>query len=281
MAQMLKKGVQLYTLRDMYAGMSGMEAIGAYHGMLRALKGCCDGVELAGVNMPPQRLKEMLDENELEVCGSHEGGLGKYLGNRSGLPQYLDHLVAFNREIGNDHIVLPYAGNNEFGITEGSLEADPVKMEAFVEFINCVGTELRNRDPDMEFSYHNHALEFLATVDGKRVIDYILQETKGNVLIELDVYWAEIGNQIKVQNYIRAHPSRFFAIHMKDGKGPRGEADPGKTTFTELGNGGILSRTAIICAAERTRALKWVIYEQDRDFEKNPLESVIRSLRVF
>jgi sugar phosphate isomerase/epimerase len=66
----------------------------------------------------------------------------------------------------------------------------------------------------MAFAYHNHQFEF-AAVNGQSGFDTLVAECSPDVLFELDLFWAIVGEQDPVALFHR-HPGRFPLVHVKD-----------------------------------------------------------------
>ncbi|MBI5264570.1 MAG: sugar phosphate isomerase/epimerase [Bradyrhizobium sp.] len=97
------------------------------------------------------------------------------------------------------------------------------------ENLNVIG-ELATRS-GLTLAYHNHDFEFVNLADGVQPFDLLFSRTDERfVKFELDVYWATKG-KVDPSTFLKAHPSRFRLVHLKD------MAKDG--SFTELGNGTI------------------------------------------
>lgn len=123
-------------------------------------------------------------------------------------------------------------------------------------------------------AYHPHSFEF-EPISGVRPIDLMLKETDPKLLgLELDVFWASIGNQDPVK-MLEAHAGRVPLMHLKDkAKGAAvqfDEAKVAKETFTEVGQGSI-DFAALIKTAARV-GTKYYYVEQDHCVG-DPLDSL-------
>jgi sugar phosphate isomerase/epimerase len=118
----------------------------------------------------------------------------------------------------------------------------------------------------IQFTYHNHAQEFLK-IDGEYALDMLYAQTDPQeVAAELDTHWIARGG-CDPADYIRKYAGRVPQLHLKD-IGPNDE-------FIEIGNG-VLDLPAVLAAAGDAGS-KWIIYEQDR-CEGPPIESARTSI---
>ncbi|MGY4429609.1 sugar phosphate isomerase/epimerase [Bradyrhizobium sp. F1.13.1] len=118
----------------------------------------------------------------------------------------------------------------------------------------------------MTLAYHNHDFEFAALPGGIQPYDVLLRRTDERLVkFELDVYWATKGN-LDSARVLRANPSRFPLVHLKD------MAKDGSTT--ELGRGTI--DFASILEAARQSGVRHVLVEQD--VSTDPLRSIETSI---
>lgn len=71
----------------------------------------------------------------------------------------------------------------------------------------------------LSFAFHNHDAEF-QRVDGQVPFDILLARTNPRfVSFQMDVFWLTRGGG-DARAYIRAHPTRFVMLHVKDSSGP-------------------------------------------------------------
>ncbi|WP_354053168.1 MULTISPECIES: sugar phosphate isomerase/epimerase family protein [unclassified Bradyrhizobium] len=130
--------------------------------------------------------------------------------------------------------------------------------------LNTIG-QLASRS-DLTLAYHNHDFEFAQLPGGIQPYDVLLNRTDNNfVKFELDAYWAAKGN-LDSARVLRAHPSRFPLVHLKD------MAEDGSTT--ELGHGTI--DFARILEAASQSGVRHVLVEQD--VSTDPLRSIKTSI---
>ena len=107
----------------------------------------------------------------------------------------------------------------------------------------------------IKFIYHNHSQEF-AKLDGKTMLDYMMENTCDNFNLVLDVYWAANAGVYPV-TVMEKYAGRIPVIHYKDRK----VVHWNDTDMCEVGLG-TLDWDAIIDASERT-GVEWAMVEQD------------------
>ncbi|MBR0733985.1 sugar phosphate isomerase/epimerase [Bradyrhizobium japonicum] len=233
-----KIGLQLYTLRDLLKN--------DFEGTLRnvARFGYSE-VEFAGILGPDvRRTGELLRSLGLGAPSLHlEYG---NLRDKTGSSFDLAH------SLGSRFVVCPWL--------------DPPQRQTIDDWkricdeLNRIG-ELAAR-AGLTLAYHNHDFEFADLTGGILPYDVLLSRTDERfVKFELDVYWAARGN-LDSARVLRAHPSRFRLLHLKD------MATDGSTT--ELGRGTI-DFAGILDAAFES-GVQHVFVEQDISAE--PLRSI-------
>ena len=130
--------------------------------------------------------------------------------------------------------------------------------------LNAIGE--RATRAGLVLAYHNHDFEFVDLAAGVRPYDLLLSRTDERFLkFELDVYWATKGKADPAP-LLRAHPSRFRLVHLKD------MATDG--SFTEIGNG-TLDFGDIIEAALQSGVEHFFV---EQDVAPDPLRSIAVSI---
>jgi sugar phosphate isomerase/epimerase len=130
--------------------------------------------------------------------------------------------------------------------------------------LNAIGE--RAGRANLTLAYHNHDFEFADLADGIRPYDLLLSRTDERfVKFELDVYWATKG-KVDPAPLLRAHPSRFRLIHLKD------MAKDG--SFTEIGHGTI-DFAAVIDASLQCGVQHFFV---EQDVSPDPLRSIKTSI---
>jgi sugar phosphate isomerase/epimerase len=130
--------------------------------------------------------------------------------------------------------------------------------------LNAIGE--RAARASLVLAYHNHDFEFADLAAGVRPYDLLLSRTdEPLVKFELDVYWATRGKADPAP-LLRAHPSRFRLVHLKD--------MAGDGSFTEIGNG-TLDFADIIGAALQSGVEHFFV---EQDVAPDPLRSIAASI---
>lgn len=235
---------QLYTVRE--------QAKQDFPGVLRALKEMgWSGVQISGLHgYPLADIVAVVNETGLGVAGIH-AALDRLT---TDLPQ----VVAEARAFATRDVVCP--------MLPESLRMEGGYREVR-QRLNGIAAELARQD--LRLSYHNHAFEFAAAVDGKSALEYLLEPSATNMLLaEPDVYWIAKGGEDPVE-FMRQFKGRMPLIHLKDMTNDEHQA------FAEVGTG-VLDFQAILAFCE-TAGVEWYIVEQDV-CPGNPLDSLAISL---
>ncbi|MBC2249891.1 sugar phosphate isomerase/epimerase [Listeria sp. FSL L7-0123] len=202
-----------------------------------------DGVEFAGYyGKAAGEIKAKLAELGLEVAGSHI--------SKEQLEADLEAVIAFERELGNNYIICPYA---DFETKQEWLEFS-AELREITKAVKQTG---------MQFGYHNHAHE-LENLDGEIILDALFENVP-EMVAELDTYWIEHAG-IGVIPFIEKYRNRVPLVHIKD---------KSKTTkeSTIIGEG-ILDVPGYLKTA-LDAGTKWLVIEQEA-FEEEPLTSVAK-----
>lgn len=246
MPSSLPIAVQLYSLRNLTLPFDQLLGEVAAIGYA--------GVETVGNHsQSADEMRKLLDKHSLQVVSQHVG--------LPLLESDLDSVIAFNKAIGNNTLVVPWipeaARSTE---AEGWLQLGR-KLE---------GLGKRCRDAGMRLLYHNHAFE-MAEIEGQLAIDWLLEgASPDNLGFEIDLAWVQRGNQDGVK-LLEKYAGRCPRIHCKD-VAPTGQ-NQDEMGFADVGHG-VLDWSALLPAAKSAGA-EWYIVEHD--LPKEPLTSIRRS----
>ncbi|MEX2153004.1 MAG: sugar phosphate isomerase/epimerase [Gemmatimonadaceae bacterium] len=238
-------GIQLYTLRDdarrdLERTLADIAAAG-YH-----------DVELLGsmqnFGMPPARLREILDRNNLRAPSTHVGG-----GALDDLDRQLDDALT----LGHQYLIvasLPIAGRPTLD-----------DYRRWADRLNESGRRALARG--MWVGFHNHAGDF-TPIDGAVPYDLLIERTDPAVVR----HQLDTGNLAMAgrdpHEYLRRFGARYWSFHIKDV--PR----LGATSDTELGKG-IIDFRRLLSSIDRIDE-KHMFVEQET-YPGAPLESVRRN----
>jgi sugar phosphate isomerase/epimerase len=207
-------------------------------------------VELAGLpDLPPGALRTELDRAGLWPIGAHRS-IGDL---RTDLDRVLDELAA----IGCPRVIVPWLPEVD--------RSSPERLRDVARELGSVADVCARRS--IRLGYHNHAFEF-GPLDGSSIWEVLVDSLPKTVELELDVYWAAVGNQDPVALIDRLG-SRVRLLHMKDmsGESDRRDAPAGE---------GTLSWAAIVDAGRRA-GVDWYVVEQDEPAD--PIDDATRARR--
>ena len=234
-------GAQMYTIRDYVKTNEGIDSsfaklkeIGYTHGQRSAF------------NADPHFIKEMCDKHDFKITSSH-GNFDEMYANID--KHIADHKVYGCRMPGIGGLPQQYRETKEGILTfvkRASEIADKMAAEGQI------------------FTYHNHAFEFVK-VDGKYIMDYILEECSENVKLMVDVYWLSVAG-INPVDFLKKNASRVGAVHYKDLK-----VVDNAPEMCEVGYGNLDWDKIIACCDELNP--EFIFVEQDRNFD-NPFDSL-------
>jgi sugar phosphate isomerase/epimerase len=235
--------VQMYTVRDytrtgpdLAAALAKIRAIG-YEAVQLSAVGAMNG---AAPEVDAARARKMLDDCGLRCIATHCSW--------SDLRDRTDAEIELHRMLGCDFTAIG-------GIPPEYGEQGANGFRRFVEDAGPVIAALRAAG--IRFGYHNHAFEFMRAGAGRETLyDLLVDAGNPDLLLELDVYWADHAGVNPVRLFERC-PGRMPVIHLKD-KEISPEGRPGMAPIGE----GNLDWEGIIPAC-RQAGVEWYAVEQD------------------
>ncbi|MDC3415839.1 sugar phosphate isomerase/epimerase family protein [Aquibacillus salsiterrae] len=206
-----------------------------------------DGVEFAGYGgLTAVELRQALDDLGLKPAASHVP--------LTMLEENLAEVITYQQTLGNKHLVCPFL------LPDRRSQED---YRQLISTLNEVGQKCR--EEGITFSYHNHDFELVTLENGKKPLEWLLEETNPEwVQTELDVYWLTKAGEDPV-NWIKRYRNRTPLIHLKD------MTTDEEQFFAELGTGGV-NLDGVITEAAKSNVEWWVV-EQDQS-RRTPLESI-------
>jgi sugar phosphate isomerase/epimerase len=241
----MRVALQLYTVRDEMA-----------KNVRSTLKAVAEmgykAVQVSGMyDLSADEMKSILDENGLEVAGTHEG--------LDDLSKDIKGVLKRNAVLGSPWIVLPWS--------QAMRDGDVAAIEDLARQADGFGKACK--EAGFGFGYHNHNFEF-RKVNGRSAMDILLEKTSPElVTVELDVGWCWYAGENPAE-WVRKLKGRVPLLHAKD------HDKENKDVNRPVGDGA-LDWEAIFAAAEEA-GTKWVFVEEDRTVLP-PLSSVARSLK--
>jgi sugar phosphate isomerase/epimerase len=201
-------GIQLYTLRDdarrdLERTLGDIAAVGY------------KDVELLGsmnnFEMPPARIREILDRNGLRAPSTHVAG--------SALDD-LDHQLADAATLGHQYLIIASLPLGDHPTLDG--------YKQWADKLNESGR--RSLTQGVRIGFHNHAGDF-APINGVVPYDILVERTDPAVVrLQLDTGNLAMAGRDPLE-YMKRFGSRYWLFHIKDV--PR----LGATSDTELGKG--------------------------------------------
>ncbi len=227
-------GVQLYTLRN-----SGTTA----EQLASVQRAGISYVETAGnLGATGTEARDLLASYGLSAISAHVS-LSELRDNMSGV-------IAYNQELGNDTIVLPWLPS--MPSDAAGWAALGTELAGFAQTLDSYG---------MRFAYHNHAAE-MQMFNGKTAFEILLDAGGPLVKAQLDLAWTHIGG-IDPVDMLNRLSGRLISVHAKDaadGPGPT-VGGSGNAMFAAVGEG-ILDWDAILPAAHAA-GVEWYVIEHD------------------
>jgi sugar phosphate isomerase/epimerase len=237
-------GIQLYSLRD-----DARRDLERTLGEIAAI-GYRD-VELLGsfnnFDMPPARLREILDRNGLRAPSTHVSGNAL-----DDLERQLEEAMT----LGHQYIVvasLPIQGQRTLD-----------DYRRWADRLNDAGQRTLRRG--IRIAFHNHANDH-APIDGVVPYDLLVERTDPSLVrLQLDTGNTAMAGRDPLE-YLQRYRSRYWLFHIKDV--PR----LGATSDTELGKGVLDFRRLLASIGDVDDKL---IYVEQETYPGAPLESMRR-----
>lgn len=223
-------GLQLYSLRDSF----GKDV----EGSLDKVKNLgFKYVELAGgtYGKDTEEFKKMLANRGLVMVAGHFD-YNKFKDDPEGIAKYAQSLG------------LKYAG------VAWIPHSDPFNMAQALEaaeVFNNAGKVLAKYG--IKFYYHNHGYEFYPWMNGKKLMDLLMEKTDPNyVYFQMDVMWVLFPGEDPAA-WLEKYPNRWILLHLKDLKlGVEGSLAAGTDTKNDVVLGtGQVDFTKVLRAAQK------------------------------
>ncbi|MGA0942700.1 MAG: sugar phosphate isomerase/epimerase family protein, partial [Flavobacteriaceae bacterium] len=190
--------------------------------------------------MAPAEFNQFMDSIDLEPMSSHHGSMTY---------ENADKEIADAVAAGFEFVVIPVPPMGmytyDFETRSMGMKGSP---EELTTFLNTVGKKAKKA-----------GLEVLA--------DYILENTDPRyVNFQLDLFWATYADA-DIEAFIKRHPNRIKAFHVKDMDSERNMAPVGKGTID----------FASIFKHQKTAGLEFFVAEQDFTGDLDPMDAIVLS----
>ena len=236
--------VQLYTLRHLPGNIRDLVRVVADAGYA--------GVEGGyGPETSAEELRGVLDEHGLELVSAHV--------MLDVLETDLKRVVAAQRTLANDVIVIPWISNAHYG-------GDAESWQQLGERFNRAAQRVKGEG--MTLLYHNHSFEF-GRYGGQLGLEHLL-DSAPDVGLELDVGWCQEGD-VDPLPLLDRYAGRVKRLHVKD-RAPDGE-NAEQDGWADVGHG-VIDWPPLLRAAKDAGA-EWFIVEHDEPTD--PAQTIKRS----
>ena len=270
MGNKLPVAIQVYGLRDLLEDTpENFEKV-----MTQVKDLGYDGVELAGLyGLKPSYVKAVLDEVGLVPVSAHVPF--------ADMVENIDQVIGDYSVIGVRYLVMPY-------MAEEYRPVNPEGFEGFLPSLIEIGRKVS--EAGMTLLYHNHDFEFVKMENGAWGYDVMFDAVPHDYLMsELDTCWCDVATGQPVE-FIRKYTDRIPVVHLKDyiktGKVKNmydligidekdSEKEAGSFEFRPVGFGQMIWDPVLQAALDANA--KWVVVEQDKHYDLDPMECARRS----
>jgi sugar phosphate isomerase/epimerase len=198
-------GLQLYSIRDSIPknvpaaikkvadmGYKFVEPAGYANGLI--------------YGMDPVAFKDLCAGYGMTVLSAHCSQQLPDSANWDKTMQWWDVCIDAHVRAGAKYLVQPSMGGDAY--------RSLATLAKYCRYFNAIGEKCNKKG--LRFGYHNHDREFTTILDGKRMYDFMLENTDpAKVMFEIDLYWAVVG-KVNPVDYFRKYPGRFELWHIKD-----------------------------------------------------------------
>jgi len=237
--------VQMYSLRELSAPLDDT---------LREIAAAgYSGIETVGTQgVSADELRALLEKHGLRVVSSHVG--------LTDLEADPDGVIAFNRAVGNDTLIVPWIAPDARSDRTADWQALGARLGALAKVCERDGLRLM---------YHNHDFE-MRELDGKTALEHLLAGAGESLGVELDLAWVVRGGRDPVA-LLETFWGRVARVHVKD-IAPAGQNED-EDGWADVGSG-TLDWDTLLNAAKAAGA-EWFVVEHDKP--KDPLASIRNS----
>ena len=206
-----------------------------------------EGVEFFGGYIRPDILLKALKKAKLKIVGWHTPVANV-------MPGLIEAAISYNKQIGNNSMVVPALPAEYTANRAGWLKAAEVLQTA----------AKRLAEEGMYTGYHNHHTEF-TKVEGQTPWDIIAGATDKNVVLQMDT-----GNCMKGKGdpleLMRKYPGRSRTIHLKPFSRSK--------EFATMIGGDDTDWQAVKKIGEGDSGAEWYIVEYECETLYKPLEGI-------
>jgi sugar phosphate isomerase/epimerase len=140
-----------------------------------------------------------LQQRKLTVVAAHLG----YEGMQKDAAKVLGEAKA----LGAKYAIIPSLPRPKTGFTVEDAHRVAQEFNTWARAAKAAG---------MQFGYHTHGFEFVATADGTTPFDILVRETDPELVVfEMDVFWVVHAGQDPVK-LLNKYPNRWRLMHVKD-----------------------------------------------------------------
>lgn len=235
----VKFGVQLWSVKDVLNA--------DFDGTLQQIAGMgFEGVEFAGEFGPyaerPAALKARLATLNLHVTAAH-------VGFDALVEPRFDKTIAFYKALGVNTLIIPW---DDRAWSE-------VDVDSLIKDLNRLSVRLDEKG--FRLGYHNHDQEF-NPFNGQTFWDYIAQNSRPEMLLQLDVGWANYAGLDPVAVFQR-YATRTLTMHFKVRTHNGGPKRLPHSPILGENASDVFKWSQLLQACAGEPSLEWIIVEQE------------------
>ncbi|MCL2422199.1 MAG: sugar phosphate isomerase/epimerase [Defluviitaleaceae bacterium] len=218
-----------------------------------------DGIEFLGMfGHKPADIKKKLDSCNMTAIGDHVS-FDEFV-------QHTDKVIDERKAMGCKYITIGAPPSS--GLPGGS------DYPRTIEAIEKIGAAMHQAD--MTLLYHNHAEELRDIVNGKAVLEHLLDDISSAALsLEPDLGWMQIGGGNPAY-YLEKYRDRCPVVHFKD-YAPAGKGFVFRPTgYGVMDNAGLYAKTL-----QFDPLSEWVVMDHDDAYGRDSYGDLAMSLEFF
>lgn len=243
-------GVQMFTLRKYTQNLQDLERC-----LARVRQIGYPSIQVSGFgDIAAEQVARLCEKHELAIGGTHVAW--------ERFQEDLDRVIAEHELWGCRHAAIGMVNPKTY-----------LSLEGLTRFLNELAPIAERLSAHgMDFSYHNHAHEFLH-FDGKPWLQHLLERAPPQLLkMELDTHWIVAGGGDPVA-WIQTCGERMPLLHLKDFT-VNAEF---KRNFAAIGDGNM--NWPAILAAAAAQPIEYYFVEQDSCYGEDEFDALARSFR--
>lgn len=216
-------------------------------------------------NYSPAEWKKILSDHGMTMKSGHTvfGAMHYDMANKS-VTDIWKTTVEDALKAGQEYIVSPWLDIN--------LRKNINDLKKFLDGFNNAGAYCKSQG--IRYGYHNHDFEFNSNLDGKLLMDIIMEHTDPGLV----AHQIDIGNMYggggHAMDFLKKYPGRYELMHVKDEIKSNNPNNPAEHYESCILGKGIIGTKDVIKYARRKSGTYYLIIEQESYQGMDPIAAM-------